>query len=696
VKKTNRIALTAALALLGLSSGCIYPTERSGELRIEFVNAVSQVFVGDSLQMTARVVDANGTEFPNMAVQFASSDDRVALVSDAGKLWGVGAGQVSVVVAPQQLEGTAPATLPVRVFEGMQIFALHPTVTVSIDSNSVRFGELVEIIGVGLDPAQMTLMQVGAAPVVLHSFVPANLSDINSLDTLRVFMPGPLPVESDLVLVGSERGSAVRSLNVLQEDVFEVAPGGLPDLGVVADKLLVPGLVLEAVPPGVDPDTMPLMGRALDVYAAHVNAGSGVSVVVKTENGLPLIDQGLTFRVSDLQANVDDWPWSARYPTHKDFGTAQLCGARWVTLYSDARSDSVVVSLAELPTMGIDPNGFMVSLSSPDALTQPLGYSLRFTTEYLSTLLPDAGEENDLCDLAHPIQLDGVPVSMNYDTEYDVDWYKFTINGPAPASVAPSLAAAITEAEPNDTIATAQLVVLGDVLTGDISDPDLDIDFYKFFAEAGTVIDLNVDTPSPPPFSDGVLILYDSTGTEIAFNDDDDTDFVLDPRMTTVLETAGWYFVSHQTHGRWCCDDSLEDAAPYTLSFGALTDVNFVTFEVIASDLIDGELVVYEAQTAKSDVHDHIPALIGSCCAEPYEDGFRATLQGLLPSGDFIMLINGGGYIADYTIEAKLFQPGTTPPSAFELPAPVYRSGRSKQRLTELRLLNQRAGSVIR
>ena len=696
MKQTNRTAFTIALALLGLGSGCIYPTERSGELRIEFVNAVSQIFVGDSLQLTARVVDANGAELPNMTVRFTSSDDQVARVSDGGKLWGVGAGQVSVVVAPQQLEGTEPATLPVRVFEGMQIFALNPAVTTSADSSSVRFGERLGVIGVGLDPAQLTLMQVGAAPAILHSFVPANLSDINSLDTLRVYIPGPLPPVADLVLVGAERGSAVRSLQVLPEDVYEVAPNGLPDLGVVGDKLLVPGLVLEAVPPGVDPDTMPFMGRAMDVYAAHVNAGSGVSVVVKTENGLPLIDQGVTFRVSDLQSNAADWPWSAYYPTHKDFGAAQLCGARWVSLYSEARGDSVVVSLAELPAMGIDPNGFMVSLSSPVALSQPLGYSLRFTTEYLSTLLPDAGEENDLCDLAHPIQLDGEIVSMNYDTAYDVDWYRFTIAGPSPAPVPPGLAAAITESEPNDTIATAQLVVLGDVLTGDISDPDLDVDFYRFFADAGTVIDLNVDTPAPPPFSDGVLTLYDSTGTEIAFVDDDDIDFVLDPRMTTVIETAGWYFVSHQTFDRWFGEPGLAEAAPYTLTFGALTDVNFVTVEVVASDMIDGGIVIYEAQTAKSNVHDFIPALIGSCCAEPFEDGYRATLQGLLPSGDFIMLINGGGYITDYTIQAKLFQPGTTPPSAFEMPAPVYRTSRSKRRLAELRSLSQRAGSLIR
>jgi hypothetical protein len=166
--------------------------------------------------------------------------------------------------------------------------------------------------------------------------------------------------------------------------------------------------------------------------------------------------------------------------------------------------------------------------------------------------------------------------------------------------------------------------------------------------------------------------------------------------MTTVLETAGWYFVSHQTFDRWSGVPGDVQAAPYTLTFGALTDVNFVTVEVVASDMIDGEIVVYEAQTTKSDVHDFIPAIIGSCCAEPFEDGYHATLQGLLPPGDFIMLINGGGQITDYTIQAKLFQAGTTPPSAFELPAPVYRSARSKRRLAELRSLSQRGGSLIR
>ncbi|MCZ6918248.1 MAG: hypothetical protein O7I93_15850 [Gemmatimonadetes bacterium] len=690
----NRAALAVSLALLGLGSGCIYPTERSGELRIEFVDPVSQVFVGDSLQMTARVVDANGTVLPNVAVRFSSSDDGVALVSGAGRLLGIGPGQVNVVVAPRQLEATQPATLPVRVFEGMQIFALHPTVTTSPDSSSVRFGELLEVIGAGLDPGQMTLMQVGAAAIVVHSFVPADLSDINSLDTLRVYIPSPLPSEADLVLVAAGRGSAVRTLQILQEDVYEVVTGTVPDLGVVAGALLLPGLVLEAVPADVDPDTLPFQGRAMDFYAAHVNSGSGISVVLKTENGLPPVEQGMTFGVSDLQNDSGDWPWSARYPAHKDYGAAQLCGARWIALHSEARSDSIVVAMSDLPTMGIDPNGFMVSLSSAEALSQPLGYSLRFTTEYLATLPPDAGEENDVCDLAHPIPLTGETVSMNYDNEYDVDWYKFTINGPSPPTAAAKLAAAITESEPNDTLATANLVTLGDVLTGDISDPLLDVDFFKFFAEAGTVIDLDVDTPAPPPFSDGVLTLYDSTGSEIAFVDDDD--FGLDPRLTTVIEATGWYFVSHQTFGRWSGFPGIEDAAPYTLTFGAVTDVNFVTIEVVASDEFDGEIVIFEAQTEKSDVHDFIPPVVGSCCAEPFEGGYRATLQGLMPPGDFIMIVNGGGYITDYTIEARLFQPGVTAPSSFELPAPVRHTIRSKRRLTALRALRQRPGSLIR
>jgi sugar lactone lactonase YvrE len=100
--------------------------------------------------------------------------------------------------------------------------------------------------------------------------------------------------------------------------------------------------------------------------------------------------------------------------------------------------------------------------------------------------------------------------------------------------------AIITEAEPNDSIAQATLVTLGDTASGTIS-PSNDIDWYAVDLTAGSVVDLDVTAARSGSAIDAVIALVAPDGESfLAYNDDWHG---LDPRIVFPISTTGRYFV---------------------------------------------------------------------------------------------------------------------------------------------------------
>lgn len=101
-------------------------------------------------------------------------------------------------------------------------------------------------------------------------------------------------------------------------------------------------------------------------------------------------------------------------------------------------------------------------------------------------------------------------------------------------------AAQASEAEPNNTPADANLVAIGDTVSGLIG-PAGDVDFFGLDVPANTGLSVDVDASQYGSSLDPILYLYDTDGvTLLAWNDDFDG---LDSRIKFFIVNAGRYFL---------------------------------------------------------------------------------------------------------------------------------------------------------
>ena len=126
---------------------------------------------------------------------------------------------------------------------------------------------------------------------------------------------------------------------------------------------------------------------------------------------------------------------------------------------------------------------------------------------------------------------------------------------PPPPPPPPAPPAPPAPFEPNDTLATAFVVELSvgsAVLAGEIGDGAAgraDVDLFALTLEAGSVLSLDVDARSlaDPSRLDSYLRLFDTSGREIARNDD--TRGSLDSALTHAVSQDGTYYVGISSYG---------------------------------------------------------------------------------------------------------------------------------------------------
>jgi pre-peptidase len=125
-----------------------------------------------------------------------------------------------------------------------------------------------------------------------------------------------------------------------------------------------------------------------------------------------------------------------------------------------------------------------------------------------------------------------------------------------------------TESEPNGTPATARRTAVGVDASGEIctadDNPAGDVDYWKFEAEAGTTIEVDVDAASLGRLVDPAIALFAPDGTtRLAFNDDRDG---ADSRLQFTITTSGVYFVTVAT-----ITDPGGNPFPYVLHIRSIT-----------------------------------------------------------------------------------------------------------------------------
>ena len=70
---------------LALATACVFPTDRSADVSVEFVTASALLVARDTLDLEARVVDAGGIQVQSAEVAFISDDPTVGIVDQSGK-----------------------------------------------------------------------------------------------------------------------------------------------------------------------------------------------------------------------------------------------------------------------------------------------------------------------------------------------------------------------------------------------------------------------------------------------------------------------------------------------------------------------------------------------------------------------------------------------------------------------------------
>lgn len=436
--------LAAGVGLLGLASlgACIVPTDRSGELSVQ-VDDIPSLIVNDTVQLVADVVESDGSTLPNAEVRFSADNANVLNVSPDGRVLAVGSGDANIFATAIGFVGTEAATLPVRVRDALEIDSISP--------NLVRFGETVQLFGVGLDPRFLFFTLFGGVESAVESYTPVEPDRPARFGTLSLWVTPPATKTATAALLGIE-GLALSpgddTVRVIQRDRYE-PNDSVPRSLNVSGGLFNPALAFERVRRG--DNRLPV-----DWYTFTTDAIGDWTISAWTVGG------GHAFRLYV----TDSIGWSGAAFTALGFGVYAVGSQAWgvgagfrpcqglglhfpkggeTGFPLEVRPDSVVIPLRDLPAgtyhvfisfgegapffnASTNVSGVAVFVDSLN-IVDPIQTGLRIVPGYHSMLQPDALEENDYCDVASTIDVPDTLGPLTIDSPHDADWYRFHVGG---------------------------------------------------------------------------------------------------------------------------------------------------------------------------------------------------------------------------------------------------------------------------
>jgi hypothetical protein len=160
---------------------CVLPTDRSSGLRVELLETLPTLLLKDSLRLAARVVDSSGVEVPHPALAFASSNPTVFIVDADGTLRAVGVGTATLSVTALGFAQATAFSQILRVRGKLEVDSIRPL--------GVRFGDSIEVFGVGLDPDSLFSISIGGADAEASAFFPNDPERPEREGMLRVWAP---------------------------------------------------------------------------------------------------------------------------------------------------------------------------------------------------------------------------------------------------------------------------------------------------------------------------------------------------------------------------------------------------------------------------------------------------------------------------------------------------------------------------
>src|SRR5881397_606161 len=158
------ITLAVALCSGATAATCVFPTERDSSVHVSLTK-IPILFRGEDTVATARawqmVGPGDSQPIPNVVFVWSSSNPSVATVDNTGHIVGITSGTVVITAAAANFDKEArPATNTLRVSAPLEVDSVRPKV--------VRYGEVVNVYGVGVD--SIFLAQLSNAQLILNPF----------------------------------------------------------------------------------------------------------------------------------------------------------------------------------------------------------------------------------------------------------------------------------------------------------------------------------------------------------------------------------------------------------------------------------------------------------------------------------------------------------------------------------------------
>lgn len=390
MRNAARTAVAASLIL----AGCDLPTDTSDALSVALTESEITILIGSSVQLQPQVAggaaDASG-------VIFSSSDEQVVQVSASGRILGVGEGEAVVTARLRAFEKAAADSVRVEVLEGIAFDEVFP--------DTVRFGQLVTVVGQALDPTNLSVLSVGGLPVSLHSWAPGEGSRGARRDTLRLFVPAGAASSGSLVGLHVTGASATWPLTVIQEDIYE--PNDQAPAPILGPTTLVnPQLAFEP-------------GSGFDWYRLKGIQGS---FTVEVQPRLPVQSFMGNVALSAPRASRDDAPsWSIEDSENPRCNGLSVERQRAVFVDEDATEQTL-----RFPVMNPESDSMDLVIQMYAAPAEHLRYTVRIVDGYQADAQPDAFEPNNHCLQATPLP---TPFSgpLSIDGPADMDWFRFTV-----------------------------------------------------------------------------------------------------------------------------------------------------------------------------------------------------------------------------------------------------------------------------
>ena len=429
-----------ALALAGVAAGsltCVLPTDRSSGLRVELLETLPTLLLKDSLRLAARVVDSSGVEVPHPALAFASSNPTVFIVDADGTLRAVGVGTATLSVTALGFAQATAFSQILRVRGKLEVDSIRPL--------GVRFGDSIEVFGVGLDPDSLFSISIGGADAEASAFFPNDPERPEREGMLRVWVPPPAPRRSAMTLLGFAGGIVLfDTIDVTQRDLFEPNDTVPRNLGNLPGGFRNPALALEArIREGNDPTAE---RNPADWFAFDNPATQDRTVAFVSEGGLGqafgvILADSLEWSSATNDYAVGPGSWAVGIGTY-------LCGGLGFTRNGEAvKIEEVLFPLSILAIRNL-PAGRYHALVPYVPFGTPTRYELLVLNQYTSVLAPDAAEENDYCDVATAFVPTGsVTANLTVDNPHDIDWFRFTIPGPVARPVTVTVTAQNPDAD---------------------------------------------------------------------------------------------------------------------------------------------------------------------------------------------------------------------------------------------------------